>query len=303
MGYKGSGSITPPSQSPSPSPSLIHDVDHTGVPNTQLVVENAELSAKYRNQSVAEQNSVDLSWTLLMSDQYKDLLDIICCTDAEYERFRELVVNSVMATDIIDKDLKALRNARWDKAFKLKNNNNATENYKDEETKVVDEKEDAEADINRRATIVIEHLLQASDVSHTMQHWHIFRKWNERLFNEMYKAFREGRAKKDPSEFWYRGEIGFFDFYVIPLAKKLKECGVFGVSSDEYLDYANHNRDEWVIKGEEIVKTMIETAMKTNEKTVPKKNGRLQQEHQNGNNGGVGSSSSGNTKRRLSLTT
>jgi hypothetical protein len=25
------------------------------------------------------------------------------------------------------------------------------------------------------------------------------------------------------------GEIGFFDFYVIPLAKKLKECGVFGV--------------------------------------------------------------------------
>jgi hypothetical protein len=29
------------------------------------------------------------------------------------------------------------------------------------------------------------------------------------------------------------GEIGFFDFYIIPLAKKLKECGVFGVSSDE----------------------------------------------------------------------
>jgi hypothetical protein len=28
-------------------------------------------------------------------------------------------------------------------------------------------------------------------------------------------------------------EIGFFDFYIIPLAKKLKECGVFGVSSDE----------------------------------------------------------------------
>ena len=28
-------------------------------------------------------------------------------------------------------------------------------------------------------------------------------------------------------------EIGFFDFYIIPLAKKLKDCGVFGVSSDE----------------------------------------------------------------------
>lgn len=25
--------------------------------------------------------------------------------------------------------------------------------------------------VNRKATIVIEHLVQASDVSHTMQHW------------------------------------------------------------------------------------------------------------------------------------
>jgi len=40
----------------------------------------------------------------------------------------------------------------------------------------------------------------------------------------------------------YKGEIGFFDFYIIPLAKKLKECGVFGVSSDEYLNYATKNR-------------------------------------------------------------
>jgi hypothetical protein len=32
---------------------------------------------------------------------------------------------------------------------------------------------------------------------------------------------------------WYKGEIGFLDFYIIPLAKKLKDCGVFGVSSDE----------------------------------------------------------------------
>jgi len=31
------------------------------------------------------------------------------------------------------------------------------------------------------------------------------------------------------------GEIGFYDFYIIPLAKKLDQCGVFGVSSDEYL--------------------------------------------------------------------
>jgi hypothetical protein len=91
-----------------------------------------------------------------------------------------------------------------------------------------------------------------------MQHWHIYRKWNARLFGELYTAYREGRADKDPSEFWYEGEIGFFDFYIIPLAKKLEECGVFGVSSDEYLGYAKRNREEWVAKGKEIVEEMKE---------------------------------------------
>ena len=69
-------------------------------------------------------------------------------------------------------------------------------------------------------------------------HRQIYRKWNERLYEELYNAYSEGRLDSDPTENWYKGEIGFLDFYVIPLAKKLKECGVFGVSSDEYLNYA-----------------------------------------------------------------
>jgi hypothetical protein len=57
----------------------------------------------------------------------------------------------------------------------------------------------------------------------------------------------------DPSLGWYQGEIGFFDFYIIPLAKKLESCRCFGVSSDEYLSYAKANREEWVREGEQIV--------------------------------------------------
>jgi hypothetical protein len=45
---------------------------------------------------------------------------------------------------------------------------------------------------------------------------------------------------------------------VIPLAKKLDECGVFGVTSDECLNYAMQNRLEWEAKGEQIVKEMVE---------------------------------------------
>jgi hypothetical protein len=160
-------------------------------------------------------------------------------TQAEHDRFRQLIVNAVMATDIMDKDLGALRRRRWEKAFNPDPMGCSIECA------------------NRKATIVIEHLIQASDVAHTMQHWHVYVKWNKRLFNEMYRSYLNGRGEKDPSDGWYDGELGFFDFYIIPLAKKLKECGVFGVSSDEYLDYAVTNRNEWEHKGRSMVQQYL----------------------------------------------
>ena len=59
--------------------------------------------------------------------------------------------------DIMDKELKALRNARWEKTFAEQSQESTAEDA-----------------VNRKATIVIEHLIQASDVSHTMQHWHVY---------------------------------------------------------------------------------------------------------------------------------
>ena len=212
------------------------------MPNTILVQEKTNVATLYNCRSVAEQNSVDLAWGLFMQDDYADLRMTICPTKEDFHRFRQLVVNQTLATDIMDKDLKNLRNQRWEKAF------HPTEELQEDRTTVR----------NRKATIVLEHLIQASDVAHTMQHWHIYRKWNECLFNEMTTAFLEGRSYQDPAEFWYKGELGFFDYYIIPLAKKLKECGVFGVSSDEYLAYALKNRDEWAARGQALVEEMCE---------------------------------------------
>lgn len=52
----------------------------------------------------------------------------------------------------------------------------------------------------------------------------------------MYMAYKIGRSTKNPADFWYEGEIGCFDHYVIPLPQKLNDCGVFGVSSREKLE-------------------------------------------------------------------
>ena len=101
--------------------------------------------------------------------------------------------------DIFDPELKQFREDRWKKAFSATSSNgssgNLSELTRDQEM------------WNRRAAITIEYIIQASDVAHTMQHWHVYQKWNKRLFVEMYTAFRNGRSDKDPSEGWYNGEL------------------------------------------------------------------------------------------------
>lgn len=171
--------------------------DHPGVPNPQFITENERLAGVYKNRSVAEQNSFDLAWDLLMDDSFSKLRSTICEDASELRRFRQLVVNSVMATDLGDKELKELRNGRWDKAFA---------------DAVEAPQEDPRDARNRKATIVIEHLIQAADIAHTCQHWGIYRKWNERLFQECYIAYRQGRAETNPADGWYKGELGFYDF-------------------------------------------------------------------------------------------
>jgi hypothetical protein len=219
---------------------LIHDADHRGVSNVQLITEEEQMANLYKNKSVAEQNSLDIAWDLLMSEPFDELRSCLFANQAELLRFRQVLVNVVLATDIFDKELNDLRKQRWNKAFSE-----------------VEEAQKGKEHSDLRATIVIEHIIQASDVAHTMQHWHVYRKWNERLFKELYFAFKAGRMGMDPSTFWYKGELGFFDNYIIPLAKKLKECNVFGVSSDEYLNYALQNRAEWEQCGEEVVAEMM----------------------------------------------
>ena len=173
---------------------MIHDVDHPGVSNMQLIKEKDEMATMYQGKSVAEQNSVDVAWDLLMDPIYSELRQCIWSNLDELTRFRKLIVNSVMATDIFDPELVKIRNERWAKAF-----------APDAGEEVVDLK----------ATIVIEHIIQASDVAHTMQHWHVYSKWNEKLFSEMCLSFEAGRLEKDPVLGWYKGEMWFYDNYIM----------------------------------------------------------------------------------------
>jgi hypothetical protein len=132
---------------------LGHDADHPGVPNDIFQKERPELARKYNGQSIAEKISLDHIWSVLMQDKFSELRKAIYANEAEFLRFRQLLVNSIMATDIQDTDLRALNFKRWENAF-LEGSNLSER-----------------AIFNHRAAVVVQHVLQASDVAHTMQHW------------------------------------------------------------------------------------------------------------------------------------
>ena len=97
---------------------MIHDVAHLGVTNNQLAKINKEMAARYDGRSLAEQHSVALSMHVFAGDKYKDLREALLANDPEEtKRYYQLMLSAVLATDIADKELKGVRQKRWDDAF------------------------------------------------------------------------------------------------------------------------------------------------------------------------------------------
>ena len=134
-----------------------------------------------------------------------------------------MIVNCVLATDLFDTELQTLRKARWAKAFAEdgtavatvkptrrgprrggtkssdglgRKRNQAPPPPSAASNSMLDALRLAATqasmslsssrpkdDINRKGTIVLEHLLQAADISHTMQNWKVYLKWNEVRLN------------------------------------------------------------------------------------------------------------------------
>jgi hypothetical protein len=227
---------------------MIHDIDHSGYPNAKLVKENSDVSKKYGKKSPAEQHSLDVAWDIFQRPAYQHLRRFIYSTESEMQRFRQLVVTLVMATDIVDRDIMRERNKRWEKVF----------TKKAKKTTFAGVSMDV-GTINQRATLVLETMIQASNIAHCTQHWNVYIKWNKKLFQEMCDVYKTGRksGQKDPADFWYQGELAFFDDVVIPLAKNLMESGAFGDSAEEFLTYAKSNRRDWQAKGRDMVQEYL----------------------------------------------
>ena len=99
--------------------------------------------------------------------------------------------------------------------------------------------------------VVVEHLMQLCDVSHLMQGWENFLKFNLRLYKELMDCHRNG-SMSDPTPSWAVGQIGFFTNYVIPLAKRVEQICGSDVASLQFSTNATSNMKRWQMVGDAI---------------------------------------------------
>jgi hypothetical protein len=92
---------------------LIHEVNHCGVSNSDINRNSPTDAARYKNRSVIEQQSVDKAWKKLMEPAFADLRKCVYSDDEELKRFRQILVNAVLATGIVDTELQNLRTRWW----------------------------------------------------------------------------------------------------------------------------------------------------------------------------------------------
>jgi len=108
-----------------------------------------------------------------------------------------------------------------------------------------------------RETVVMETIMKASDVAHNLQGWEQMAKWSNRLFLELKKAFVQGRGD-DPQGGWFTNQIGFIEAYLLPLARKLDDTGVFGdVRGSIFAQIVEESKDRWMREGASLTANII----------------------------------------------
>jgi hypothetical protein len=244
---------------------LIHDVGHLGMPNKILVDLGHDLAHKYENKSVAESNSIDIATDLLLNGDYPHLRASLFKSQDEMNAFIMLIRVAVSSTDIACKDNMGECKELLECAFGLKEGVDQAEikdlqEYHAFNLSMLNNLDATQLD----ATLLCQNcaflqlLVQAADVAHTMQPFEMFIRWNYRLYKEQQALHASYLLPTNPSDNWPTSNIGFFDFYVEPLAARL--CHLSSSDLDELSmlsKYTKQNRDRWSKYGEQITELMV----------------------------------------------
>jgi 3''5''-cyclic nucleotide phosphodiesterase. len=108
---------------------LVHDVEHEGVGNQQMVKEKHPLAIKYKGKSVAENNSLDIAIDLLQQKNYANLRRAIFgdfnnsssevreFMKAEERIFYNILIENIQATDVFSRERLDRNRRKWIESF------------------------------------------------------------------------------------------------------------------------------------------------------------------------------------------
>jgi hypothetical protein len=108
-----------------------------------------------------------------------------------------------------------------------------------------------------RESVIMETIIKSADVAHNLQGFEQMAKWSDCLYLELRKAFIEEKGD-DPMNGWFNNQIGFLDFYLLPLARMLDDTGAFGdTRGGVFAAMVERNRKRWTREGMSVTMKII----------------------------------------------
>lgn len=177
-----------------------HDFKHPGRTARFLIHNRDPLALRYNDRSVLEQMHLAETFSLL-SRKENDLTENM--TEKEYLRFRELVIHSVLSTD-------------------LKHHLDTIRKVKQQETNIFDP---TLCSVEEQQTLTLEVSLKLADVGHAGKESRLHRAWSRRIQEEFYL---QGDAERDlglavsphmdrTTPDLAQNQLSFFKFIALPL--------------------------------------------------------------------------------------
>ena len=183
---------------------------------------------------IAERNSIDIGLKILFRDEFKELRTAILPDVLDKIQFIKIMFQGILCTDIASPARVKLGLERYevaqDEQGEYEHRLCPLVPYLDDIFEGVGVEEDVKDEFPQEFVITHmelqkcvrnEHLMLISDVSHLVQDWNVFVKWNFRLYKEIKNCSRQGFCP-DPLDGWSAGQIGFLNHYILPLAKRSK---------------------------------------------------------------------------------
>lgn len=224
---------------------LIHDVDHFGVTNSELIAKKHKYAILYNDQSVAEMNSLAIGLGVLNKKGYELLKD---WKEEERVKFRNLVIELVLCTDIADPHKKRVAYFRFEESL-IHDSTNSSSSSSSTSTSLSSKMTyDIVNDSNRTAFLMV--ALRTADVSSSVQGCVTFRVWAKNYFDECYEAASNDAGPSLEIESYCHNQIAYMEGHVKSCVQRLASSRILSEAfTDSLLSHIKVNIEDWEVHG------------------------------------------------------